>query len=73
MVRDTITCPCCGKVLEVAIPYNKEITQIKPKSFWNIFSFRKGSLMYSKCEGCNCRISVWFRDTKFPVYRIDNE
>ena len=61
MVTDNISCPHCGKIIDVGIPSKTEITQIKRKSIWNRLSFRKGSGMESHCKYCGGRIAIWFR------------
>ncbi len=50
MVIENISCPFCGRILEVGIPSRTEITQIKEKSIWNRLSIRKGSCMSSYCN-----------------------
>jgi hypothetical protein len=59
MVTESLSCPYCGKFFQVGIPTVNEVTQIKNKSFWNMFSdSTHGSRMVTKCEHCEGSISI---------------
>ena len=65
MVTETLSCPYCGKFFQVGIPTGTEVTQIKKKSFFNVFSDSTfGSRMLTKCEHCDRAISIWFQKEK---------
>ncbi|MHA2327481.1 MAG: hypothetical protein ACXACR_03070 [Candidatus Hodarchaeales archaeon] len=65
MVVEELSCPFCGKLTEIATPSTTEITQIKGKSFWNIFvSSGYGTRMITICKHCEGKLSIWYRKKK---------
>ncbi|MFW9992678.1 MAG: hypothetical protein ACFFD4_11580 [Candidatus Odinarchaeota archaeon] len=66
MVVEEISCPHCGNLTGIGIPSGTEITQIRKKSFWNVFSEAPigSTRMTTPCEHCKGELAVWFRSKK---------
>ena len=66
MVVEKISCPDCGKITEVGIPENNEITQIKKEKIWNFLVLTiRNSKMTTKCQHCNNNFVIWFKKRKW--------
>ena len=68
MPIEQISCPYCGKIVDVGIPKLMRINLIRKMAIWNTIQFRKGNKISSKCNSCNEDISLWLKKISFREY-----
>ncbi|OLS22480.1 MAG: hypothetical protein HeimC3_17140 [Candidatus Heimdallarchaeota archaeon LC_3] len=70
---EKINCPSCGKLIDISLPISREVVQIRTKSFFNILQPWLGIRMYTVCQNCHKKITIWTQKKNPKVYQMLQE